>query len=73
MCALLVSTELVLQVQNQTSITKIDGVTIWILDVDGQRIEISTDGLIGPRKKDCGRKSTNITINQRAWQTRYSC
>ena len=63
-------------VQNQmSSLTKIDGdPPIWILDVDGQRIEISTDGLISQTRfqKDCVSQINKlpVTINQRAWQTK---
>jgi len=63
-------------VQNQmSSLTKIDGdPPIWILDVDGQRIEVSTDGLISQTRfqKDCVSQINKlpVTINQRAWQTK---
>jgi len=63
-------------VQNQmSSLTKIDGdPPIWILDVDGQRVEISTDGLISQTRfqKDCVSQINKlpVTINQRAWQTK---
>jgi hypothetical protein len=63
-------------VQNQmSSLTKIDGdPPIWILDVDGQRVELSTDGLISQTRfqKDCVSQINKlpIAVSQRAWQTR---
>jgi|TARA_Y100000052_G_scaffold9405_1_gene9308 hypothetical protein len=63
-------------VQNQmSSLTKIDGdPPIWILDVDGQRLELSTDGLISQTRfqKDCVAQINKlpIAVSQRAWQTR---
>ena len=63
-------------VQNQmSSLTKIDGdPPIWILDVDGQRVELSTDGLISQTRfqKDCVAQINKlpIAVSQRAWQTR---
>ena len=58
-----------------SSLTKIDGdPPIWILDVDGQRLELSTDGLISQTRfqKDCVAQINKlpIAVSQRAWQTR---
>jgi len=57
------------------SLTKIDGdPPIWILNVDDQRVELSTQGLISQIQfqKDCVAQINKfpITVNQRAWQTR---
>ncbi len=63
-------------VQNQmASLTKIDGdPPIWLLDVDGKRVELSTDGLISQTRfqKDCVAQINKlpIAVAQRAWQTR---
>ena len=58
-----------------SSLTKIDGdPPIWILNVDEQRVELSTQGLISQSQfqKDCVSQINKfpITVNQRAWQTR---
>ena len=58
-----------------SSLTKIDGdPPIWILNVDGERVELSTQGLISQAQfqKDCVSQINKfpITVNQRAWQTR---
>jgi hypothetical protein len=63
-------------VQNQmSSLTKIDGdPPIWLLDVDGNRLELSTDGLISQTRfqRDCVAQINKlpIAVSQRAWQTR---
>lgn len=63
-------------VQNDMSaLTKIDGdPPIWILNVDGSRVELSTDGLISQTRfqRDCVSQINKLpaTVNQRAWQTR---
>jgi hypothetical protein len=58
-----------------SSLTKIDGdPPIWILNVDEQRVELSTQGLISQPQfqKDCVSQINKFpaTITQRAWQTR---
>ena len=63
-------------VQNSMSaLTKIDGdPPIWILNVDGQRLELSTDGLVSQTRfqKDCVSQINRLprTVSQNAWQTR---
>ena len=57
------------------SLTKINGdPPIWILNVDDQRLELSTDGLVSQTRlqKDCVAQINKLpaTVNQRAWQTR---
>ena len=58
-----------------SSLTKIDGdPPIWILNVDEERVELSTQGLISQSQfqKDCVAQINKfpVTVNQRAWQTR---
>jgi len=58
-----------------SSLTKIDGdPPIWILNVDKQRVELSTNGLTSQTQfqKECVSQINTfpITVNQRAWQTR---
>ena len=60
---------------NMSALTKIDGdPPIWILNVDGQRLELSTDGLISQTRfqKDCVSQINKLprTESQNAWQTR---
>lgn len=60
---------------NMSSLTKINGdPPIWILNVDDQRLELSTDGLVSQTRfqKDCVAQINKLpaTVNQRAWQTR---
>ena len=63
-------------IQNSMSaLTKIDGdPPIWILNVDGQRLELSTDGLVSQTRfqKDCVSQINKLprTVSQNAWQTR---
>jgi len=58
-----------------SSLTKIDGdPPIWILNVDGRRVELSTESLVTQSafQKECVAQINKfpITVNQRAWQTR---
>lgn len=58
-----------------SSLTKIDGdPAIWILNVDDQRVELSTSGLTAQTQfqRECVAQINKfpITISQRAWQTR---
>ena len=58
-----------------SSLTKIDGdPPIWILNVDGERVELTTNGLTsqGQFQKECVSQINKfpIAVNQRAWQTR---
>jgi len=60
---------------DMSSLTKIDGdPPIWILDVDGERLELSTNGLTSQAQfqKECVAQINKfpIAVNQRAWQTR---
>jgi len=60
---------------DMSSLTKIDGdPPIWILNVDGQRVELSTNGLTSQAQfqKECVSQINKfpIAVNQRAWQTR---
>lgn len=60
---------------NLSSLTKINGdPPIWLLDVDGERVELSTEALISQAKfqKECVAQINRypIQVNQRAWQTR---
>ena len=60
---------------DMSSLTKIDGdPPIWILDVDGERLELSTNGLTSQAQfqKECVSQINKfpVTVNQRAWQTR---
>ena len=58
-----------------SSLTKIDGdPPIWILNVDGQRVELSTESLVSQTifQKECVGQINRfpIMVNARAWQTR---
>ena len=58
-----------------SSLTKIDGdPPIWLLNVDGQRLELSTSGLTVQTQfqKECVSQINKfpVTVNQRAWQTK---
>jgi hypothetical protein len=58
-----------------SSLTKINGdPPIWILNVDDERVELSTAGLTGQSQfqRECVAQINKypVTINQRAWQTR---
>jgi hypothetical protein len=58
-----------------SSLTKIDGdPPIWLLDVDGQRVELSTEALVTQTRfqRECVAQINKypIQISQRAWQTR---
>lgn len=58
-----------------SSLTKIDGdPPIWILNVDGERLELTTNGLTSQAQfqKECVAQINKypIAVNQRAWQTR---
>jgi hypothetical protein len=58
-----------------SSLTKINGdPPIWILNVDGDRVELSTEALVTQSKfqRECVAQINKypILINQRAWQTR---
>ena len=60
---------------DMSSLTKIDGdPPIWILNVDGERVELTTNGLTsqGQFRKECVSQINKfpIAVNQRAWQTR---
>ena len=60
---------------DMTSLTKIDGdPPIWILNVDGERLELSTNGLTsqGQFQKECVSQINKfpVMIAQRSWQTR---
>lgn len=60
---------------DMSSLTKIDGdPPIWILNVDGERLELSTNGLTSQAQfqKECVAQINKypIAVNQRAWQTR---
>lgn len=57
-----------------SSLTKIDGdPPIWILNVDGNRVELSTNALTSQNffQKECVSQINRfpVTVNQRAWQT----
>lgn len=57
------------------SMTKINGdPPIWILDVDGQRVELSTDSLVNQKafQKDCLNQINMFpkTMSDKAWQAR---
>ena len=58
-----------------SSLTKIDGdPAIWLLNVDGQRLELTTTGLTvqSQFQKECVSQINKfpVVINQRAWQTK---
>ena len=58
-----------------SSLTKIDGdPPIWILNVDGERVELTTGGLTTQTQfqKECVSQINKfpVSVNQRAWQTR---
>lgn len=58
-----------------SSLTKIDGdPPIWLLNVDGQRLELTTSGLTVQTQfqKECVAQINRfpVTVNQRAWQTK---
>jgi hypothetical protein len=58
-----------------SSLTKINGdPPIWLLNVDGQRLELGTNGLTvqSQFQKECVSQINRfpVTINQRAWQTK---
>ena len=60
---------------DMSSLTKIDGdPPIWILNVDGERLELSTNGLTSQAQfqKECVSQINKfpIMVSQRAWQTR---
>ena len=60
---------------DMSSLTKIDGdPPIWILNVDGERLELTTNGLTSQAQfqKECVSQINKfpVTVNQRAWQTR---
>ena len=60
---------------DMSSLTKIDGdPPIWILNVDGERVELSTNGLTSQVQfqKECVSQVNKypIAVNQRSWQTR---
>jgi hypothetical protein len=60
---------------DMSSLTKIDGdPPIWILNVDGERVELTTNGLTSQAQfqKECVSQINKypIAVNQRAWQTR---
>tara|TARA_R110000822_G_scaffold65575_3_gene160461 strand:+ start:15394 stop:16917 length:1524 start_codon:yes stop_codon:yes gene_type:complete len=60
---------------DMSSLTKIDGdPPIWILNVDGARLELTTSGLTSQIQfqKECVAQINKfpVAINQRAWQTR---
>tara|TARA_R100001443_G_scaffold117201_1_gene140421 strand:- start:629 stop:2155 length:1527 start_codon:yes stop_codon:yes gene_type:complete len=60
---------------DMSSLTKIDGdPPIWILNVDGERVELSTNGLTSQNQfqKECVSQINKypVAMNQRAWQTR---
>ena len=60
---------------DMSSLTKIDGdPPIWILNVDGERVELTTNGLTSQAQfqKECVSQINKfpINVNQRAWQTR---
>ncbi len=60
---------------DMSSLTKIDGdPPIWILNVDGERVELSTNGLTAQSQfqKECVSQINKfpITVNSRTWQTR---
>lgn len=60
---------------DMSSLTKIDGdPPIWILNVDGERVELTTNGLTSQTQfqKECVSQINKypIAVNQRAWQTR---
>lgn len=57
------------------SMTKIDGdPPIWIMDVDGRRVEVSTDALISQKvfQKECLNQINMFpkTMSEKAWQAR---
>tara|TARA_R110000851_G_scaffold6988_3_gene27549 strand:- start:4351 stop:5937 length:1587 start_codon:yes stop_codon:yes gene_type:complete len=58
-----------------SSLTKIDGdPPIWILNVDNQRVELSTNGLTAQSQfqRECVSQINKfpVMVNQRSWQTR---
>jgi|TARA_Y100000004_G_scaffold140171_2_gene159232 hypothetical protein len=60
---------------DMSSLTKIDGdPPIWILNVDGERVELSTNGLTSQVQfqKECVGQINKfpVAMNQRAWQSR---
>ena len=60
---------------DMSSLTKIDGdPPIWILNVDGNRVELTTNGLTAQSQfqRECVSQINKypVTVNQRAWQTR---
>ena len=60
---------------DMSSLTKIDGdPPIWILNVDGERVELSTNGLTSQNQfqKECVSQINKypVAVNQRAWQGR---
>jgi len=60
---------------DMSSLTKIDGdPPIWILNVDGERLELSTNGLTSQAQfqKECVSQINKfpVMVNQRSWQTR---
>jgi len=60
---------------DMSSLTKIDGdPPIWILNVDGERLELSTNGLTSQAQfqKECVGQINKypVAVNQRTWQTR---
>ena len=60
---------------DMSSLTKINGdPPIWILNVDGERVELSTHALTGQAQfqRECVSQINKfpVAVNQRAWQTR---
>jgi hypothetical protein len=58
-----------------SSLTKVNGdPPIWLLNVDGQRVELSTDALVSQNifQKECVSQINKfpLTLTQRAWQVR---